>query len=206
MLDKAIVFLTKEPIIGRVKTRLGQKIGFEQACAVHEILLRWCIQSVQKLPHPICISLDGNIEGSFAKFFKDQGIQVFAQNQGDLGSRIHQSMQIAKRVALLGTDTPHFQSQYIDCALQNSDITIGPAKDGGYWLLAANQPEKSLFQDIPWSTEKVLEKTLANLQHNRLEYSFLPTLQDIDTQDDLWDLLASPSFPPILKERLKNYA
>ena len=93
-----------------------------------------------------------------------------------------------KKVIIIGSDCFDLSSAIIEEAyllLEDSDIVIGPAKDGGYYLLGMKSPHSCLFKNISWSTSQVLKQTLSICESHHLSYSLLPTLTDIDVENDL---------------------
>jgi rSAM/selenodomain-associated transferase 1 len=115
------------------------------------------------------------------------------QKGNDLGERMHNSFEYAflnkyKKVIIIGSDCLDLNESIIKDAfrlLDNSDVVIGPAKDGGYYLLGMKSPHSCLFKNISWSTSQVLKQTLSICESQHLSYSLLSTLTDIDVENDL---------------------
>jgi rSAM/selenodomain-associated transferase 1 len=206
MPDKAIVFLTKEPIAGKVKTRLAKDIGEKNAKDLHELLVFHCLKIALSCNIPVFVSLKGHLQSLFAQRIKDIGCQLLPQVSGDLGQKMHDVFSLAQRVVILGTDTPNIQREELLTALESTEIMIGPAKDGGYWLIAGNTPPKGLFENIPWSTDKVLQKTQTQLEYLSLSCQYLTMRQDIDYLTDLNAFISNPSPYPSLQKKLRCYA
>lgn len=204
--ERAIVFLTKEPKAGKVKTRLAEDIGEENAMKVHEILVFHCVEVALSSNVPVVVALQGDLDSFFAKKLREIGCILIPQKQGDLGEKIYAVFSIAQQVAVLGTDTPNIQREELLESLHATKITIGPAKDGGYWLIAGSNPPREIFENIPWSTDQVLQKTQIQLQYKDLTCQYLSMKQDIDYFKDLHSFLTLPSPYPSLQERLKPYA
>ena len=116
---------------------------------------------------------------------------------GDLGRRLTAAFQEAFRegthVVVVGTDAPGVRRSVVEDAfqrLEQGDLVLGPATDGGYYLLGLSRPAPELFQDIPWSTDGVLEATRSKGRALGLREETLGILPDIDTLEDLrsrWD-------------------
>jgi hypothetical protein len=114
------------------------------------------------------------------------------QGSGDLGVRMHralfESIQAgAERVALIGSDCPRVTLRDIHDAwsgLDNHDVVLGPAVDGGYWLVALREPHTCLFEGISWGSGSVLRQTVEAATKARLRILLLRTLPDIDTEQD----------------------
>ena len=121
------------------------------------------------------------------------GEPLWPQPAGDLGRRMSAALEEgfargARRVALVGTDVPWLSQAIVAegfAALDRDDVALGPARDGGYYLVALRQPRPGLFEDIAWSTALVLPATLARAERLGLRVRLLPLLTDLDTIDDL---------------------
>jgi hypothetical protein len=116
-----------------------------------------------------------------------------AQSDGDLGRRLLAAFTAARdagigRAVMVGTDCPELQAAHLEQALQalgDHDLVLGPAADGGYYLIGARRPCPGLFRDMPWSTDRVLALTLARARDAGLRVRLLDLLRDLDTADDL---------------------
>jgi len=114
------------------------------------------------------------------------------QAGGDIGLRMSHAMrsalQHAGHVVLIGADCPSLTTDDLDTAFQalqqGSDVVLGPAEDGGYYLIGMNLHHPALFEDIPWSTPRVLEKTETRLRQLGLTWHRLTMRRDIDTAED----------------------
>jgi rSAM/selenodomain-associated transferase 1 len=193
---RLIVFL-KAPRAGSVKTRLGQEIGMEPARAAYCELVDGLLENLSNLSElELRVSPD-DAETEIAHWLKPSW-RVTKQGEGDLTQRLNRAFEEAfqsgaKHVLVIGSDCPDVTEQHIHCAWEalassqnHFDVVLGPATDGGYWLVGLNKPTPGLFQEIPWSSEKVLEKTLALASSASLKVKLLRTLSDIDTKAD-WE-------------------
>jgi len=127
--------------------------------------------------------------------------QLVPQAGGDLGDRLIAAFKQGftsglSKIIIIGSDCPSLEKEKISEAialLDTHDAVIGPATDGGYYLIGLNQQRPFLFENIPWSTQQVLEKTKAIATHHRLSVALLDTLSDIDMPEDLplWYALQS---------------
>ena len=194
-LSRLIVF-TRFPDPGGSKTRLIPALGAAGAAELHrqmvEHTLRWAKELRDRLPLSIEIRYTGRPLEPFRRWlgpnflYSDQG-------DGDLGQRMLRSMQDAfrmkvKKVLLIGTDCPDLSANLAEGALillNSSDLVLGPADDGGYYLIGLRRVIPQLFQEIPWGTEGVLRKTRQIAQAAKLSYSLLPSLPDVDRPEDL---------------------
>jgi rSAM/selenodomain-associated transferase 1 len=131
----------------------------------------------------------------------------FLQEGKDLGERMNNAFQTMfrkgyEKIILIGSDLPSITTDIVSQALQNlesKDCVIGPSKDGGYYLIALNSPMSALFENLPWSSSEVLEKTIEILDKNGLTYTLLSEFEDIDTNKEL------VSFYQSLKNNPKNH-
>jgi|ERR1043166_391694 rSAM/selenodomain-associated transferase 1 len=120
------------------------------------------------------------------------GWQLKPQGAGDLGEKLKRSFDESfqegfERVVIIGSDAPEVTRKDIESAwhyLRDHDVVLGPAKDGGYWLIGLRGPQPSLFEGIPWSSSAVLEQTVLRVRAAGLTGHFLRTLADIDTEED----------------------
>jgi uncharacterized protein len=198
MADLLLVFL-KWPEPGLAKTRLIPALGPEAAASVYRLLAEAVIGATRPQPGEydrlLCFSpaeAAAKIQGWFP------GEAVWPQPEGDLGQRMASAFEEAfsrgaKRVALVGTDVPTLSRETVRAtfrALGSADLVLGPAHDGGYYLLALEQPRPELFLGIAWSTPQVLAATRERAVALGLHTHLLDTLNDVDGIDDLaagWD-------------------
>lgn len=194
---KLIVF-SKAPIAGQVKTRLAKITGDESAVKIHEHLVRHCLKiatSANLAPVELwCSPSQGH--AFFQQCRREFTIQLKEQGEGNLGQRMSRAflngLSDADCVVLIGTDCPVMTEENLAHAfslLENGDVTvIGPAEDGGYVLLGMSQYQASLFENIPWGTERVLNETCDKLDG---DYGLLPVLWDVDYHEDLQRLISA---------------
>jgi rSAM/selenodomain-associated transferase 2/rSAM/selenodomain-associated transferase 1 len=193
--ERLIVF-TRLPQPGRAKTRLIPSLGAEGAATVHAALARKTIAAATRL----CRLRSCELEIRYADGSADEmanwfgaGLNYRAQEGGDLGERLAQAMATAfdegaAKVVIVGADSPDLSVERIAEAfdsLQHRDVVLGPAFDGGYYLIGLNRPQSSLFQHIDWGTEKVHSQTLQQARRERLRVHQLQPLADVDFPEDL---------------------
>ena len=186
----------KPPVAGLVKTRLAATIGNDAALAVYrELLFRTLrVASIARRA-----GIVGDVElwvapdappGALASWGEQHGFALKTQRGADLGER----MQDAARTALdagtpaiiVGTDAPDLDVEYLaraSAALQAGDAVIGPAEDGGYVLIGVSRA-LPIFDDMPWSTPAVVERTRERLRSAAASWTELPTSWDVDTAED----------------------
>ena len=204
-MTSACVMLTKSPTQG-VKTRLAQAIGEHRATQIHTALTLHMAKVIRDSRLPFYVSFKGAKTAPLAVQLREYGAQIFQQSEGSLGDRIHHAFSVEKRCVVVGSDCPWITAKQLQDASRQKDIVIGPAEDGGYYLIAANQPPKTLFEDISWSTGRVLQQTLQKC--HAMSY---PVIQhdvqyDIDTIHDLHRAIQSQDLPPLLHTRLMSHA
>jgi rSAM/selenodomain-associated transferase 1 len=216
MTDALIVFL-KAPRPGAVKTRLAATIGTGPAAGLYRALAEAAVRATDPLGAPGCERL---------YFFApaDAGPEMeawlgprewIAQAGGDLGKRMAAAFgeafrRGARRAAIVGTDVPGLTERHARdafAALDAYDAAVGPARDGGYYLLALDRPRPALFEGVPWSTAAVLSATLARARSLGLAVRLLEELGDVDTVEDLrreWETLRQLPLSPQLKAELES--
>ncbi len=188
MTDQHLIIFVKNPIPGTVKTRIARTVGNDRAVQVYQHLLRHTQDMIAQLPQHRVVYYGDFINPDDG--WNDYDKQL--QTGDDLGQRMLNAFQErfdagASRAVIIGSDcltiTPDHIQRAFD-ALDQADIVIGPATDGGYYLLGMKQPYEFLFTDMPWSQPELGQLTeLAILQHN-LTFERLGELTDIDEWAD----------------------
>lgn len=198
-----LVCLARMPEAGKVKTRIASTDGPERALEIYLQLVAGCRKLLDNLPEQI------DVEVSFAEPFDFVEAQNYfgtrpffsQQSEGDLGQRmcvaaIRAFQSGARRVVLVGSDCPALTPEHLSQAfriLEEYPIVLGPAADGGYYLLGMTQIVPELFAELPWSTERLLPETLARLKQAGVQHKLLPVLTDIDTIEDWKRFTTNPS-------------
>jgi rSAM/selenodomain-associated transferase 1 len=197
--EQLIIFL-KAPRVGTVKTRLAQAIGAEPACAAYRELAERVLGVAGRFgPAELRFSPDDALNEIVPWLRRNWTAQP--QGDGDLGARMHRAFSDAfargtERVVIIGSDCPEIQTSDLRSAfreLKTHDLVVGPAIDGGYWLIGLRAPQPEIFRDIAWSSEQVLGQTLQRAKALGLKMQLLRILTDIDTEDDWRQYLASKS-------------
>ncbi len=192
----AIIIFGRYPHPGKVKTRLASSIGddtaaeFYRLCAEHTFRQLTPFLSHSSIFFYCADSEDFSLTHEWVTPYR---FTTEIQSGSTLGERMRSAFDSAfqtgaKQVIIIGTDAPDISSEVLQtsvAALENADIVIGPALDGGYYLLGMKQPNKDLFGDIPWSTDTVFQATIEKAQSHHLTTQLLPVLTDIDTLEDL---------------------
>ncbi len=195
MLPVLIIF-SRYPEAGRSKTRLIPALGASGAARLHEEITRHTLRTATELVHDYPVQVEVHFAGG------DEGLmrQVFGgdfpyrpQVTGDLGQKMQAALeealgQGASRAVVIGTDCPELTARRLRHAfdaLKTWKLVLGPAHDGGYYLIGCRQALPQLFTDIPWGTHQVLARTLAAARRVGLNPYLLETLPDVDRPEDL---------------------
>lgn len=192
--ENLLIIFARNPVLGKVKTRLAREVGDEKALQIYLKLLEHTHKVADHVEAQKHVFYTENVdEFGLLDYFK---FQKKIQEGSDLGERMHNAMKSGfdegyRNVIIIGSDCIELSTEVINEAfeaLRTNDCVLGPASDGGYYLIGLRVLHDFLFQDKPWSTSDVLLDTLLDLQNAQLSYKLLPTLNDIDTKTDL-DLL-----------------
>jgi len=186
---------------GAVKTRLGKSIGNETAATIYKAILEYQVArfSVEFSTLDRQLVFAPKEEADLFLPFQRNGWSLHPQAGGDLGNRISEFFRTAfesgyDRVVLIGSDSPDLEKQIIDQAfdaLDQCDAVFSPSDDGGYCLVGLSHWEPNFFEQIPWSTSKVLQASVDRLKDADQSVRLLPTWYDVDTLDDLHRLIHS---------------
>jgi rSAM/selenodomain-associated transferase 1 len=189
-MEQALIIFIKNPVLGKVKTRIASESGDSAALEIYKSLLEHTRLTVLKVDSARMLFYSDRVERNDS--WPEKKFSKNVQLGDDLGTRmlnaVKQASEYDKKI-LIGSDCPGITPQIIEQAytfLDFHDVVIGPTLDGGYYLIGMNQIIPELFQHIPWSTDQVLAETIKVLQQKRLLYKLLPTLRDIDTLED-WE-------------------
>jgi rSAM/selenodomain-associated transferase 2/rSAM/selenodomain-associated transferase 1 len=197
---EALVLFTRYPEPGKTKTRLIPALGTQGAADLQrrmteKILERaWTLRETRDLS--ICVSFEGGTE-MLMKQWLGPDVLFVPQAPGDLGERMHRAFEDMFKagfacVVLIGSDCPGLTSEILHRAfegLRENDMVLGPATDGGYYLIGMTRPIRPLFANIPWGTDRVLDVTLSIARDNDLRVFLVDSLQDLDRPEDIrdWD-------------------
>ena len=184
-----IIFL-KVPKPGLVKTRLAASVGADRACEIYRRLVEKLLVNLDSIDEiELRIAPDDGVSvcGDWVK----KGWGLRPQGDGDLGARMSRAFEEAfqrgyDRVVAIGSDCPYVQVPHIKEAfsvLKQDDMVIGPATDGGYWLIGMRAFYPELFHGIDWSTEAVLGQTLGLAKESGLSMNLMEILEDIDDEE-----------------------
>lgn len=189
-----LVLFVRYPVAGQCKTRLIPALGPEGAAALHKRLAERTASVLRAAGAPVVIAYTGAEEAAFREWL-GADLEYVQQAEGDLTARL---LPFAARapVIFFGADTPDLTPAHVTAAidaLATHPVAIGPAEDGGYYLIAMREPRPDLLTDMPWSTSAVLPETLRRLAATGTAPAMLETLSDCDRPEDLarWPGLAA---------------
>ena len=185
-----VALLAKAPRAGYVKTRLSAELGEQAAVDIYRQLGRQVIDQVS-VGHTVTVWYAPHDAGDEMRLWLGDH-EYLPQPEGNLGGRLAAAFQAhfdrgETPVVAIGADAPGVTAHAITqaaTALEAADVVIGPALDGGYYLLALKRPCPSLFEDIPWGTADVLQLTLAACKRRHYTVVELEPLRDLDTAED----------------------
>lgn len=206
---RALIVLAKAPAAGVTKTRLCPHLTPEEAAAFAAASLVDILAVARSVPG--CTLRLAHPPGAgepLAALLGDDLPPAFAVPPGDVGTAMCYAIACAldhraTQVALIGGDLPSLPPAHIVEAFtrldEGADVVLGPAEDGGYYLIAATAPHPELFSGVPWSTDAVYARTVEKIAVRGLALATLPTWYDIDGPADLRrcarDLAAHPDHP-----------
>lgn len=189
----SLIVFAKAPVPGKVKTRLCPPLSGEQAARLYTAFVGDVLSgarasetaavSVAYEPHPRHADLS----------WMEDAPPWFPQADGDLGARLIAAFDIAfrakaEKVVIIGSDCPDLDPRVLRDAyarLDGADVVLGPAEDGGYYLVGLRAPMPHLFTKMEWSDPSVLKKTLERLRLRGESFELLPEHADVDTFGDL---------------------
>lgn len=191
MHKELLIIFTKNPELGKVKSRLAATIGDENALHVYLYLLDYTKGITEPLKLDKAVFYTNTIPEN--DLWSEVGYQQYLQDGKNLGERMKNAFQKGfengyASIVIIGSDCAEITSDTITDAfacLQKSDVVVGPSKDGGYYLLGMNQQHPELFENKSWSTPALMEETKATLQALQLTTAYLPLLNDVDEEADL---------------------
>ena len=194
MKKEVVLVFQRNEVLGKVKTRLAAGVGEEQAMEIYRYLLNKTYLALKEITVPVTTY--------FSEFIPENPIHSAENKQvqvgGDLGERMRNAFVAhlesgMEKVVLIGTDCPSLEGIHLVQAfeaLEHSDLVLGPARDGGYYLIGMKRRADFLFEGITWSSELVLSQTLILAVEQGLRSSLLPILEDIDSPED-WERYCS---------------
>ncbi|MGH8019087.1 MAG: TIGR04282 family arsenosugar biosynthesis glycosyltransferase [Opitutaceae bacterium] len=182
-----VLAFLKAPKEGEVKTRLARAIGTREALEVYRTLAG---QQLTRIPRlwPVRVLFTPDDAGDVMRAWLGNGRIYEPQGSGDLGARLRRAFASAfaagaPRVLAIGGDCPTLRAADLECArdgLETVNVVIGPARDGGYYLIGLDHPRPELFNGIRWSTPDVCAETLRRIHRSGLTCKLLDEKEDVD--------------------------
>jgi|SRR6185369_4288582 len=194
--SRSLIIFAKKPVPGGVKTRLSPPLTGEEAAELYSCMLKDTLAMAAGLDGVITVIFFQDEQGA-AEYFSALAPETesFPQEGADLGERIKSAFSNRfacgfRQVVVIGSDSPDLPSEYILeafrlLASEKIDLVLGPAGDGGYYLLGLKMVRDELFCGIPWSSGAVFAATVERAKASCLGVSYLPVWHDIDTAADL---------------------
>lgn len=195
LIERLIIF-TRYPEAGKAKTRLIPALGTEGAAMLYRKMAEHTLAQIQPLQKQRAIDIEVRFTGGSQEQMQrwlGNHLRYVPQGEGDLGDRMQRSLEEAfhvgiQRTVIIGTDCPELNTVLLEKAFQalhQHDLVIGPAIDGGYYLIGQRHFIPDVFSNIPWSTPEVFPLTLKMAEALGVKVTCLPMLSDVDYPDDL---------------------
>lgn len=185
MQNNLLIIFSKTSTVGKVKTRLAKQLGTDKALEIHNRLFTHTLDLASKSGIPSLIYLNKNPSEPMPFEFK-------TQKGEDLGKKMHNSFEDelaeTEKVCIIGSDCLELNTSDLNLAFQQlsyHDVVLGPANDGGYYLIGLKNPNQNLFADISWGSSSVMKETIAKCNENNLTYYLLEPHNDIDRPEDV---------------------
>ncbi len=200
---KALIIFTRNPELGKVKTRLAKSVGDESALEIYKFLLKHTVSITQNLNVDKYVFYSETIHRD--DFWNPDIFRKKLQTGTHLGQRMENAFAELfgmgyEKVLIVGSDIFELEQKDIENAftvLDTTETVLGPATDGGYYLLGMKAPNAKIFQNKNWGTNTVLEETLADL--NPTKYVLLEARNDVDYFEHIKEIDAFQQFlPPYL--------
>jgi rSAM/selenodomain-associated transferase 1 len=186
--DGVLIVFLRHAQPGKVKTRLAATMGDTSALSIYRQLVSITLGQVRPLPMPVILFYDGGLPSPLEM---EPAFSYQMQCEGTLGEKMadafSRTLPLYAKAMIIGSDCPTLTTEIMLDAfrlLDDHDVVIGPAEDGGYYLIGCKALYPFLFDQMPWGTTDVLSKTMAVLVQNHLSFGLLPELNDVDTEED----------------------
>ncbi|MEO7414838.1 MAG: TIGR04282 family arsenosugar biosynthesis glycosyltransferase, partial [Opitutaceae bacterium] len=192
-----LILMLKYPRPGAVKTRLIPALGEQRACELYRALVRHTLAEADRLAASGGVTIEARVAGApdeaAARAWLGGAMTIRDQGEGDLGQRMERAVHAAfaednAPVVVIGGDCPQLAAEHLAAAfaaLEHADAVIGPAADGGYYLIGLRRSLPPLFHGIRWGGAEVLAQTLAAARALSVDVVQLATLRDLDVPEDL---------------------
>lgn len=213
--DRRLILFVKQPLPGRVKTRLAASLGPELAADIYRAMAEDCLRIGQGAGAPLTIAYDPPEAGEAVAAWLGADAALEPQRGADLGERMEAACEQAfatgaVRALLMGSDVPDAPPDHLLQAfalLGSADAVLAPCLDGGFWCVGFRNSawRRGLFAQVPWSSGQTLSVLAARLHGAGLSLALLPAWQDVDTIKDLQALQARQGGSPATATRTRTF-
>lgn len=207
MSENALLMFSKAPVVGQVKTRLAAELGSELAAQLQQAFIRDIAQrfsqhsSIRPI-HLVAVCAPNTDHPVFAEINRS-GWALWQQGDGHLGVKLKRAIERAiengiERIVIIGSDSPTLPIELVKmafAALERTEIVIGPAFDGGYYLIGVNRQIDAPFERIDWGEPTVFKTTMTRIEEAGISCTVLPFWYDVDELDDLTFLARTMGSP-----------
>ena len=201
-MNRALIIFAREPLPGRVKTRLARGVGSRAATDLYAAMLEDVLERAARLHDTRVLVFWAMENDPLPQRPAYPRLEMRHQCSGDLGVRMATALETAfadgiRACCIIGSDSPDLPPEYISRAFQllgedQADVVFGPAEDGGYYLVGMKRLWQRIFEDLAWGENDVLEKSCQRARDLELRTALLPAWYDLDTLDDLRRLAETP--------------
>ena len=195
-MTETLIIFSRYPQPGKTKTRMIPALGEKGAADLQREMTEHTLKTATRLALSRKIAIEIHFAGGDTKLMSQwlgEELYYVLQAAGDLGDKMRSAFEGAfdsgsQRIVIIGIDCPDLNSTILNQAfdaLQQQDLVLGPAEDGGYYLIGLSHRVTQLFQNIDWGTDQVFEQTVKLAQQQQLDVHYLPFLADVDRPEDL---------------------
>ena len=190
--ENAVVLFARDPVLGKVKTRLSPFLDDETILQLYTCFLHDSLDKIRQVENAdLFIGISPSNQSGFFTGMPGSDMRIFVQEGKELGDKMRRAIQDRfadgyERAVIIGSDSPSLPVSYIKRALgSDKDLVLGPSTDGGYYLIGMRGKVVEVFDGVSWGTQKVLRETCAHLEQDEAELELLPVWYDIDGPEDL---------------------
>ena len=211
----ALLFFVKYPAPGKVKSRLASELGAEWTTGLYRAFVEDILHTIDGTGIPCHVAVHSPNAGSSIENWLGRDRHYLPQEGADLGERMANAFRAifaagAERAVLIGSDIPDLPASVLtdaSNALESSDAVVGPARDGGYYLIGFRKDRflPEIFRGITWSRPDVFDRTRRIFQRSGTSLHVLSPWQDVDTIDDLRGLLLRNAGTAFAASRTMQY-
>jgi len=188
----ALILFARDPILGKVKTRLSPFLPDETILELYICFLRDSLDLIRQVENAdLFVGIAPSNQSGFFNGLAETELHLFVQEGQDLGDKMRQAIadrfaEGYEKVVIIGSDSPSLPVTYIKRALSSDkDLILGPSTDGGYYLIGMCRKMTEVFEGVTWGKENVLHETCERLMHEGADLELLPVWYDIDNPQDL---------------------